>query len=79
MAPRPDVVEELVQAALNGMEFTCEGSTGDEILSACFTLTRRAMRAAINRSPHAAFEIQKILGMLLLDCVSDTPNAKDVQ
>jgi hypothetical protein len=79
MPPRPEVVNELVEAALDGMSYAVDGASGDEVMSACFTLTRSAMRVAMERSPRAAVEIQKILGMLIMECVSSTPNPKDVQ
>ena len=80
MSPRPEVVEQLVSAALTGMEFGgIENSTGDEVLSACFTLAKRAMKAAILRNPAAITEIQNVLQMLMLDCVPPTVNPKEIQ
>lgn len=47
-AVRPDVVEILAQAALDGMRNHAIEASGDEVLSALFTLTLRSIQAVVD-------------------------------
>lgn len=47
--PRADVVERLVAAAFQGMFTVSEGTTSDEVISACMSIAHRATIAVENR------------------------------
>lgn len=78
MAPRADVVEALVQAAFIGMGVV-DGTSGDEILSACMTMAKRSIRMVMDANPDAAAELRNAVGELYLACLPTTPLPKDIQ
>ena len=69
--PREDVVQALTHAALCGMD-TIKDSSGDELVSACFTLTRRTIAAVIQMNPKCRPVIRGAVESLLMDCVDET-------
>ena len=69
--PRESVVQALTQAALAGMD-TVEGTSGDELVSACFTLTRRMIGVVLEMNPKCRPVIRGAVESLLMDCVDDS-------
>jgi hypothetical protein len=67
--PQADKVNMLVEAALVGMESTGEDFTGKEFLSAVFTLTLRAVKSTLLKSPETLPTIKQALEVLLMECV----------
>jgi hypothetical protein len=71
--PRPEVIEELLQGALEGMTVVAKatpGVTNDEIISAYFSLMRRGVQAAmqLSTSPPATREaLRQSFFNILLD------------
>ena len=79
MTPRPDVVEQLVTAALEAMtEIAAEsGCSNDEIMSAYFTLVRRGIMAAQHMSPvpnKTREALRQTLYSILADVADDVRN-----
>ena len=72
MSPRSEVVNVLTKAALAGMENCIEDATGDEIVSACFTLTKRAIDAVMVMHPECRIPIRHAVELLLMDCADPT-------
>lgn len=71
--PRSTTVEDLVVAALVGMESV--QSTADEVMSACFTLTLRAAKTCIQHNPESRDKVRTALEVILLSCADEThPN-----
>jgi hypothetical protein len=54
MSSRIEVVEDLVAAGLQAIAARCEEiqPTGDEVISAYFTMLRRAVHSALELTPH---------------------------
>lgn len=68
-----DNVEHLVQALLQTMEDECErlGTSPEDVISACFTLTLRTVKAtkALNCDMR---DIRDAISRLMLECTPDT-------
>lgn len=66
--PRAAKVDELVRAALAGMGRSTDDFSGDEMVSACFTLTKRAMQAVLETHPEARYIMRTSLEEMLMEC-----------
>ena len=73
--PRPEVIEDLVESALDGMTVVAKRTpdiTNDEIISAYFSLMRRGVHAALTVSvslPATREALRQSLYNILLDLV----------
>jgi hypothetical protein len=75
---RPEVIQKLVQAAIQGM-LHVEGvpeCSADEVMSAYFTMVRRGILLTLQVSPtHKTREaLRQSVMMILLDCADPTGN-----
>ena len=70
--PRPLAVTALVKGAMIGMETCVNDATGDEIISACFTLTQRVIEAVVSTHPECRQTVQDAVESLLLACTDPT-------
>jgi hypothetical protein len=68
---RPEVVDYIANAALVGitqaMHGQCADASGAEVLSACFTLTRRMIDTILTMYPATREGISKTLQLFLLE------------
>ena len=64
----PDKVEQLVEAALVGMESHGGEFTGREFLSASFTLVLRVIKSTLEKSPESLQTIKQAVEVLYLEC-----------
>lgn len=69
-ACRPDVVEKLVQGALQGMLSSVDNCSANEVLSAYFTMLKRGIRLTIasNPGPFTRTSLQHTIMELLAEC-----------
>lgn len=69
-ACRPDVVEKLVQGALQGMLSSVDNCSANEVLSAYFTMLKRGMRMALagNPGPLTRTALSHTIMELLAEC-----------
>ena len=68
MIARAEIVEKLVEAALTGIEFSGVDATSGELMSACFTIALRAIKACMVH-PENQQEVRKAVERLLMECV----------
>lgn len=68
MTPNSDKIEQLVEAALQGMESHGGDFTGRELLSAVFTLTLRIIKSTLTKSPESMPAIRQAIDVLLMEC-----------
>lgn len=71
---RPDIVEKLIQGAQQGMLTSVQECSANEVLSAYFTMTRRAVRLSLaaNPGPLVRAALQHSIMELLSDCAEPT-------
>ncbi len=62
---RPEVVEKLVQAAMTGMLEGVKECSGDEVLSAYFTMLRRGIQATLSLNKHHPLTRQALLDTMM--------------
>ena len=60
------LVEQLVAAATNAMVQLADGSSSEEILAACFTMTLRVIQAAVSLGTVEPAQVQQAIGCLYL-------------
>lgn len=65
--PRADVIRRLVHAATTGMTAVAQGSTEDEVVSACFSVANNALHVAKERGADMRV-IQQVLQQMLMEC-----------
>jgi len=66
--PREETVQELVQAALIGMQQVAVGTSACEVFSACLSLTKHLAGVVCGLHPEARATVQQDLQRLLLEC-----------
>jgi len=72
MAPREAKVQELVTAAMDGMEPVAAHATADEVLSACFTIAHRAIYLALAAKADRR-KIREALEQMMMFCADEGP------
>lgn len=71
--PRTDVVNELVVAAMEGMERVPDYSVA-ELMSASFTMCMRLIRVTTTNDPTQATALRSAVHALLMACTSGRAN-----
>jgi hypothetical protein len=75
MPVRTDVVNDLVDGALKGMEAVGGDYSGAEFLSATFTMTLRVIKSTLERNPETLPTIKAAVETLFLQCADQSrPN-----
>lgn len=65
---RGDMIEQLVNAGLDGMQTVGGTYSGAELLSAVFTLALRTVKATLVKNPECLPYVKQAVGILLLEC-----------
>ncbi len=75
MPVRTDMVNDLVDGALRGMEKVGGDYTGAEVLSAVFTTTLRVIKSTLEKNPETLSTIRSAVEVLLMECANKSkPN-----
>ncbi len=69
MSVRSDVVNDLVERGLLGMEASDTDFTATEFYSACFSLVLRAIKTGLQKEPDCLPIMQKAVQVLQMECV----------
>ena len=70
---RTNMVEQLVNAGLEGMQTVGGTYSGAELLSAVFTLALRTVKTTLAKIPECLSYVKQAVGILLLEC-ADSKN-----
>lgn len=69
MISSKDNVNRLVNAAFDGMETVAAGTSGGDVLSACFTMALRMIKVSLEKEPDNLPQIRQAIEVLLMECV----------
>jgi hypothetical protein len=72
MPVRPEVVNSLVSAAMDGMKAHEEYFTSAEMISACFTITQRIISVVLEQNPSQREKLIQAIESLLIECADTT-------